>query len=74
MFANYPDILSVNDIRHALGIGRTKAYELIRSGEIRSIRIGSTIRIPKKSLLDYLETAFYNQNEVDSCLNTKEAV
>ena len=74
MFANYPDILSVNDIRRALGIGRTKAYELVRSGEIRSIRVGGAIRVPKKSLLDYLGVPIYNQSEVDSCLNTKEAV
>ena len=74
MFANYPDILTVNDIRHALGIGRTKAYELVKSGEIRSIKVGSAIRIPKKSLLDYLGIPTYNQSEVDSCLNTKEAI
>ncbi|MCD8088988.1 MAG: helix-turn-helix domain-containing protein [Oscillospiraceae bacterium] len=38
-----------------LGIGRTKAYELIRSGQIRSIRIGRQLRISKSDLLDYLD-------------------
>lgn len=72
MFNQYPDIMSVNDLRTALSIGRTKAYDLVHSGEIKSIKVGSAIRIPKKSLLDYLGLREYNQNEVDGCLNAKE--
>ena len=72
MFTEYPDILSVNDLRTALGIGRTKAYELVNSSAIQSIKVGSAIRIPKKSLLDYLGLGGYNQNEVDGCRNKKE--
>jgi len=37
-----------------LGIGRNTAYELIRCGKIRSIRIGKQLRIPKQALIDYL--------------------
>ena len=72
MFSQYPDIMSVNDLRTALCIGRTKAYELVNSGQIRSIKVGNAIRIPKKSLLDYLGFGGYNHNEVDGCLNAKE--
>lgn len=36
-----------------LGIGRNTAYELIRSGQIRSVRIGRQIRIPREALLDF---------------------
>ena len=37
-----------------LDIGRNTAYELVRSGKIRSIRIGRQLRIPKDALQDYL--------------------
>ena len=30
------------------------AYELIRSGQIRSVRIGRQIRIPREALLEFL--------------------
>ena len=65
IFAKYPDIMSINDLRSALGIGRTKAYELVKSGEIKSIRVGKSIRIPKISLLDYVKQSSYNVAEAD---------
>ena len=37
-----------------LNIGRNTAYELVRSGKIRSIRIGRRLRIPKDAIQDYL--------------------
>jgi excisionase family DNA binding protein len=65
LFTQYPDILSINDLRSALGVGRTKAYELVSSGEIRSIRVGNAIRIPKTSLLDYVKGNGYNVDNAD---------
>lgn len=62
MFNHYPDIMSVNDFRKALGIGRTKAYEMISTGKIKSIRVGKSIRIPKKALLDYVNRSIYNED------------
>lgn len=47
--------LRVEDLMSLLGIGRNTAYHLVRSGEIRSIKIGRQIRIPRQALLDYLE-------------------
>jgi hypothetical protein len=40
----------------ALGLGRTKAYELARRNEFpcRVIRIGSSYRIPTPGLLEFL--------------------
>ena len=49
-----PVTLRVEDLMPILGIGRNAAYELIRSGQIRSIRIGQQIRIPRDALLDFL--------------------
>lgn len=50
-----PLILSVDELTKILGIGRNTAYDLIRCGKIRSIRIGHKIRIPKDSLLEFLQ-------------------
>lgn len=49
-----PVTLRVEDSMPILGIGRNTAYELIRSGQIRSIRIGRQIRIPRDALLEFL--------------------
>ena len=65
LFTQYPDLMSITDLRGALGVGRTKAYELVSSGEIRSIRVGNAIRIPKTSLLDYVKGNGYNVDNAD---------
>lgn len=38
----------------ALGIGRSKLYELIRSGALASVRIGACRRIPADSITSYV--------------------
>ena len=50
-----PLILSVDELAKILGIGRNTAYDLIRCGKIRSVRIGHKIKIPKDSLLEFLQ-------------------
>ena len=65
LFTQSPDLMSITDLRGALGVGRTKAYELVSSGEIRSIRVGNAIRIPKTSLLDYVKGSGYNVDNAD---------
>lgn len=50
-----PLILSVDELTKILGIGKNTAYDLIRCGKIRSVRIGHKIKIPKDSLLDFLK-------------------
>ena len=46
--------LRVEDLMLILGIGRNTAYELIRCGKIKSLRIGKQLRIPKQALIEYL--------------------
>ena len=53
-FDDLPLTLRVEDLMPILSIGRNIAYELIRCGKIRSIRIGKQLRIPKQALIDYL--------------------
>ena len=49
-----PLTLRVEDLLPILDIGRNTAYELVRCGTIRSIRIGKQLRIPKDALVEYL--------------------
>lgn len=55
LFSEYPDVLSVHDLRQALGIGRAGAYKLLESGAIQSFKIGNTYKIPKSALIDYVD-------------------
>jgi len=42
------------DAAIALGIDRTKIYELMRSGALRSVKIGGLRRIPATALADFV--------------------
>ena len=50
-----PMTLRVEELMPILGIGRNIAYELVRSGRLRSIRVGRQVRIPKNALIEFLE-------------------
>lgn len=52
--SDLPLVLSVNDLARVLGIGKNTAYDLVRSGRIKSLRVGHQIRIAKSALRDFL--------------------
>lgn len=56
MFSDYPDVVSITELQSMLRISRNTAYELVRSGKIRSVKIGRTYRIPRSAVEDYLNT------------------
>lgn len=53
-YSDLPLVLHVKDLAKALSISQNTAYELVRSGQIRSIRTGRIYRIPKDALIEYL--------------------
>ena len=53
-YTNLPLILSVDQLAEVLCVGRNTAYDLVRSGQIRSVRVGRQIRIPRDALIDFL--------------------
>ncbi len=57
MPGSIPLVMTVPEMAEILQIGRNAAYDLVKSGAVRSIRIGRNIRIPQSALLDYLERA-----------------
>jgi excisionase family DNA binding protein len=56
---NEQEFISLNELQEILGIGRTKAYDLVTSGDLPAVRIGRIIRIPKQDLTDWLEQQKY---------------
>lgn len=54
VLSNYPDVLTVDTLSTILQVSSTTCYSLIKNKEIRSIRIGNQIRIPKIYLYEYL--------------------
>lgn len=54
MFADYDDIVSINDIMKMLHIGRSNVYKLLREKEIKCVRVRVKYIIPKKSVIEFL--------------------
>lgn len=54
MFEKYKDILTVDEACAALSIGKNSIYKLLRTGTIKSIKIGRKYIIPKIYLIDYI--------------------
>ena len=57
MLKNYKEILTVKDLCEILGIGKNTAYNLLKSGEIKSVKIGKIYKIPKDYLINYLKSS-----------------
>ncbi len=47
---NIPEFVDVRGLCELYGIGRSTAYRLIAEGEIRSVRLGRRILIPRWAL------------------------
>ncbi|MBG0827630.1 helix-turn-helix domain-containing protein [Planomonospora sp. ID67723] len=49
-----PLLLRPEKAAELLGIGRTKVYALMRSGALRSVRVGGLRRIPRAALIEFV--------------------
>lgn len=56
MFEDYQDIMSVAQAANALGVSTKTFYKLVRTHKISCLHIGRKILIPKKCLIEYIET------------------
>ena len=43
-------LLSVEEARHALGLGRTKFYDLIKSGELNTVKVGRLRKVTPEAI------------------------
>lgn len=48
-------LLTVSEVAAELQIARGKAYELVRSGTLPSVKLGRSVRVPRKALLDWID-------------------
>lgn len=55
MFDNYKDIVSVDEMCQMLNISVNLAYKLLKENCIQHRKVGRAYRIPKKSIIDYME-------------------
>jgi excisionase family DNA binding protein len=52
--ARLPEVLTVREAAAVLRVGRNQLYQAVERGQLRAVRIGRSIRIPKQALLDLL--------------------
>jgi excisionase family DNA binding protein len=51
-----PRTYTVEEIATILGIGRTSAYRIVKEGHFKIVRVGSSIRVSRKSFDEWLDT------------------
>ena len=55
MLERVPEIMTFNECRSLLKIGKNTLLNLLHNGDIGAFRIGNRWKIPKKAVLDYLK-------------------
>ena len=60
IFESYSDIVSVDDIMCMLGIGKSSVYSLLKTNQIKHVRVGRKYIIPKQAVIDFINGVCYN--------------
>jgi excisionase family DNA binding protein len=50
-----PSLLRVRDVEADLGLGKSKIYDMIGKGELKAVRIGRSVRVPRVEVERFLE-------------------
>ncbi len=56
-------LLSIDEAARRLSCGRSYLYELIRRGEIVSVKLGRSRRVPVQALQDYAQARIAEEGE-----------
>jgi excisionase family DNA binding protein len=56
-------LLRPMEAAEAIGVGRSKVYELLASGELPSIRIGGSVRVPVGALQRWIDRQLAERTE-----------
>jgi excisionase family DNA binding protein len=51
-----PILLRVDEAARLLGIGRTRLYDLMRSGSLQSVKVFGSRRIPREAVETYVRS------------------
>ena len=49
-----PLLMTIEQAAEALGVGRTTVYKLLKNGDLGSVRIGRSRRIPAEHITGYV--------------------
>lgn len=50
----FPALMTVDEVAKQLRVGRNSAYMLVKTGQIRCIKIGRTIRVPRNAVIEFI--------------------
>lgn len=50
-----PEWITYEEAQRLVALGRTTLWRLVKSGEIRTARVGRSVRLNRRSLEDYFE-------------------
>ena len=56
IFANFPDVLTAEQLASALQISKSGAYALLNRSDFPTLRIGGRKMVMKKDLLEWLNS------------------
>lgn len=54
MLESYNDLLTYEEVRSILHVGRNYVYKKAKSGELPNLKFGNKVYIPKKILIEYM--------------------
>lgn len=57
-----PVLYKVEQAAEMLSLGRSTVFDLIRTGELRSVQIGASRRIPASAITEYVDSLLANPN------------
>lgn len=52
--ANVPVMFDIRTVSKILSVSRSTIYELLRSGELKAVRIGRSRRVSQNQLVEYI--------------------
>ena len=55
-------LLTVGEVQEMLSIGRTRVFSLIATGQLRSVLIGSSRRIPSDAVEEFVQELLLESN------------
>ncbi|MDL2288243.1 helix-turn-helix domain-containing protein [Oscillospiraceae bacterium OttesenSCG-928-F05] len=63
MFAQYEDMLTVEDVASMLRLDKKRVYRMIHAGEIKSIQVERAIRVSKIWVIEYVRQCGFIRQE-----------
>lgn len=59
MYEDLNEIITIEELMKLLNIGKNTAYKLLERGEIRAFILGNKWKIPRNSVIEYINKMTY---------------